>query len=642
MRFPQSFLDEITQRLPVSQVVSRYVKLKRQGREFTGLSPFKAEKTPSFTINDQKGFFHCFATGEHGNIFSFLMKTQGLSFFEAVEQLAQEAGVPIPANAVQARHSTDNRRSLYDVMEAAAVFFENNLSQSLGHDAKKYLHNRDVSEQVIKQFRLGYAPRHRFALKSHLEKAGFTQQQMIDTGMLISGEDIATPYDRFRNRIIFPICDLKGRIIAFGGRALDPDQPAKYLNSPETELFHKGHILFNAHNARQASFDTGQIYVVEGYMDVIALMRAGVANAVAPLGTALTSQQLQQLWRFADEPTLCFDGDAAGRKAAYRALEMALSHLTAGKSLNFAFLPDGLDPDDLLKQQGQEALQNVLQKCCPFVDVLWDMQWSQGNWETPERKAALEKSLYAYIDQIQDQTVQLHYRKAIKNKLYHAWRPQPDASYTQKRFGGGKHNKAWPDKARQPFQNNRKSQYGAYTPSSSDSLLNSSLVQKHQSNIPPREALLFLTMINHPWVLDDFSEQFVALDFENRDLSELRNAILYAYSMQNSLDNTVFREHLIKKGYEKIICQLEKTITHKCDFFVQPNASQDIVRVSLEHILTLQRKNIELNQELNAAILAFDEDSSDEIFNRLHHIQLEIQQFEKQEIGTIESFNLEK
>ena len=360
MRFPPSLLDEIRARLPVSQVVSRKVALKRAGREFKGLSPFKQERTPSFTVNDQKGFYHCFASGEHGDIFAFVVKTEGLSFPEAVEQLAQEAGVPMPEAGPRDIQAEDERTRLYALVAAATEYFEAQLAAASGQDAKRYLDKRGLTREAIGRFRLGYAPNSKSALKEHLGKAGFSTAEMVASGMLIAGDDIPVPYDRFRHRIMFPITNPKGRVIAFGGRALDPDAPAKYLNSPETPLFHKGGVLFNAHNARGPAHDKNQIIVVEGYMDVIALSEAGFPQTVAPLGTALTEDQLKLLWRMAPEPTLCFDGDAAGRRAAFRAVETALPHLQPGHSIQFAFLPDGLDPDDLVRQHGATALQDIL------------------------------------------------------------------------------------------------------------------------------------------------------------------------------------------------------------------------------------------------------------------------------------------
>ena len=374
MRYPPHFLDEIRARLSVSQVVGRKVGLKRAGREFKGLSPFKTEKTPSFTVNDQKGFYHCFASGEHGDIFTFVMKTEGLSFPEAVERLAGEAGVPMPKISVRDEAREDERERLYRLVETSAAFFQSCLASGAGAEARRYIEKRGLKRETIAAFRIGYAPNDRVALKQHLSKAGFTPEDMIASGMLIGGDDIPVAYDRFRHRVIFPITDLRDRVIAFGGRALDPDQPAKYLNSPDTPLFHKGQGLFNAARARGPAHEKARVIAVEGYMDVIALHEAGFSEAVAPLGTALTEEQVKLLWRLADEPVLCFDGDAAGRKAAFRAVETVIPLLKPGFSVRFAFLPGGLDPDDLVRQQGPEAFAAELARTRALFDVLWERE----------------------------------------------------------------------------------------------------------------------------------------------------------------------------------------------------------------------------------------------------------------------------
>src|SRR4051794_34219336 len=327
MRFTPQFLDELRARLPVSEVVGRRVKLKKAGREFKGLSPFQQEKTPSFTVNDQKQFYHDFSTGKHGNIFDFVMETEGVSFPEAVERLAAMAGLPLPAVTPHAARHEQRRKTPHDVMELAAEVFADTLASPGGAKTRGYLGDRAISPATQLQFRIGYAPNERFALKEHLGAAGIPTEDMVEAGLLIGGDDIPVPYDRFRDRVMFPITDLRGRVIAFGGRALDKDAPAKYLNSPETPLFHKGDNLYNLRPARQAAHDGAPLVVVEGYVDVIAMVGAGFPASVAPLGTALTENQLALLWKMADEPILCFDGDKAGQKAAWRAADMALPHL---------------------------------------------------------------------------------------------------------------------------------------------------------------------------------------------------------------------------------------------------------------------------------------------------------------------------
>ena len=352
MRFTPQFLDELRARLPVSGVVGRRVKLRKAGREWKGLSPFNKEKTPSFTVNDEKGFYHDFSSGKHGGIFDFVMETEGVSFPEAVERLAEMAGVPLPAYSPEAEARDEHRKTLHDIVELAAKFFEATLASRNGARGRGYLADRGLASATQLKFRLGYAPAEQYALKEHLGAAKVPVEDMVEAGLLVAGEDIAVPYDRFRDRVIFPIADWRGRVIAFGGRALEKDVSAKYLNSPETPLFHKGGTLYNIAAARKAAHDGAPVIAVEGYVDVIAMVTAGYEATVAPLGTALTTDQLALMWRMTDEPILCFDGDNAGRRAAYRAAELALPLVTPGKSLKFAALPDGQDPDDLGSLRG--------------------------------------------------------------------------------------------------------------------------------------------------------------------------------------------------------------------------------------------------------------------------------------------------
>src|SRR5690349_8915400 len=390
MRFTPQLLDELRARLPVSEVVGKRVKLRKAGREWKGLSPFQQEKTPSFTVNDQKGFYHCFSAGKHGNIFDFIMETEGVPFPEAVERCAAMAGLALPAATPDAARFEQRRKTLHDIMELAAKYFQDTLASRLGAKARGYLGDRAISPATQLQFRLGYAPPDRFALKEHLGAQGISTEDMVEAGLLIGGDDIPVPYDRFRDRVMFPITDARGRVIAFGGRALEKDVPAKYLNSPETPLFHKGDNLYNLSTARQATHNGSPLIVVEGYVDVIAMVTAGFAGAVAPLGTALTENQLALLWKMADEPILCFDGDRAGQKAAYRAADLALPALMPGKSLRFALLPEGQDPDDLARTGGRVAIEEVISAARPLADMIWSREIEGGNFATPERRAALE------------------------------------------------------------------------------------------------------------------------------------------------------------------------------------------------------------------------------------------------------------
>ena len=384
MRFSPAFLDEIRARLSVSEVVGKRVKLRKAGREFKGLSPFNKEKTPSFFVNDQKAMWFDFSSGKSGNIFDFIMQTEGLSFPEAVERLAGLAGVSLPKFSPEAEAREQKVRTLHDVMELAAKFFESTLASVEGAKARGYLSDRGIKGSTQLEFRVGYAPPGRYALKEHLGAAGISVADMIETGLLIAGDDIPVPYDRFRDRIVIPIHDPRGRVIAFGARALGADVQPKYLNSPDTSLFQKGATVFNFHRARQPAHDDGSVVVVEGYMDAISIYQAGLKSVVATMGTAFTEQQIQTLWRLSPEPIVCFDSDAAGINAAYRSVDRILPALKVGRTFRFVFMQGGKDPDELVRQKGLEAFKDILLGSLSLWDVLWERETSGQKFDTPD------------------------------------------------------------------------------------------------------------------------------------------------------------------------------------------------------------------------------------------------------------------
>lgn len=622
MRFTPHLLDEIRARLPVSQVVGRKVALKKKGREWVGLSPFKTEKTPSFTVNDQKGFYHCFATGEHGDIFTFLIKMDGLSFPEAVERLAEEAGVALPKPEARDEAREDERQRHYRLLEASAAFFETQLNGKAGTQARGYLERRGVTRETLDRFRIGYAPDSRTALKDHLAQAGFSLDDMITSGMVIGGQDIATPYDRFRGRVTFPITDLKGRVIAFGGRALDPNVPAKYLNSPETPLFHKGSTLYNASQARDAAHKKDRVIVVEGYMDVVALAQAGFSEAVAPLGTALTAQQLQLLWRMTPEPTLCFDGDSAGKKAAHRAVDTALPMLKPGMSLSFAFLPDGLDPDDLVRQQGPDAIEQTLVKARPLVEVLFEREWDTGDWSTPERRARLEHKLRGLAGQIEDPAVRGHYERDLRSRMWAAWSPARSQ-------GGGA--TSTPRASQQSRTRDRRfgAKRGEGGPAprgqASASLKNSRLVQGEATAPPYREMLLLRTLINHPELLEEQAEEVAGLAFTSPALTKLRDALLLAQASENFLDSATLRTQLSRLGVGAIVDLVDRSATHRCDKFAEPNSDRSEVDAGWRHALGLHERQVGLRRSLEMAEQAWHEDGSEEAYARILDLQRQLE-----------------
>jgi len=416
MAFPAQFIDEVRARIGLADVVGRRVKLVRRGREHSGLCPFHNEKSPSFTLNEDKGFFHCFGCGKHGSVFDFVMETEGLNFPEAVEKLALEAGLQIPEQSPQAAARAEAQAGLYDVMELAAKWFQEQLGAEAGQGARTYLRDRGVGRQAMDGFRMGYAPESRNALKQYLLARQVKEADIVEAGLIIKPEDGGDSYDRFRNRLMFPITDRRDRVIAFGGRALG-DARAKYLNSPETPLFHKGRILYNFAQSRPHVRESGKVIVAEGYMDVIALAEGGFPYAVAPLGTAVTEDQLQELWKLAAEPVFCLDGDRAGWSAAIRAAERALPILKPGYSLRFALLPEGEDPDTLVRGKGPEALQQILDDALPLSEVIWRKHADGQALETPERRAGFKGELLSTARTIKDETVRDYYFQYFNERM---------------------------------------------------------------------------------------------------------------------------------------------------------------------------------------------------------------------------------
>jgi DNA primase len=420
MSLPPGFLDELRTRLSLAQVAGRKVmwdsRKSNPGKgDYWAPCPFHQEKTASFHVDDRKGFYYCFGCHAKGDAIGFVKDTENVGFMEAVEILAREAGMPMPARDPAAQQKSDRNTRLAEVMEQAVQFYRLQLRTSAATDARDYLSRRKLDDAAQERFEIGFAPDTRTALWTHLTGKGVAPELIIAAGLAIEPEDKGTPFDRFRGRIMFPIRDQRGRAIAFGGRAMDPNARAKYLNSNETALFDKGRTLYNIGPAREAAGKSGALVVAEGYMDVIALVTAGFGHAVAPLGTAITEEQLRLMWRIAPEPVISLDSDKAGIRAAMRLVDLALPLLEPGKSLRFCILPEGLDPDDLLRQQGKAAMQAALDAAVPLVAMLWRRETEDKVFDSPERRAALDLALKSAIQKIADASVRAHYDAAIRD-----------------------------------------------------------------------------------------------------------------------------------------------------------------------------------------------------------------------------------
>lgn len=609
MRVPPSFLEDIRNRVTISSVVGRKVAWDRRksnpGKgDYWACCPFHGEKTPSFHVEDRKGRYYCFGCKASGDIFTFLVEKEGMGFGEAVERLAAEAGLAMPQLSEAEIKREEERASLYDIMEMAAKFFEAELQAARGSRARGYLADRQLSPAIQKEFRLGYAPDDRSALRSHLADKGVDVAQMAEAGLVISGADIPVAYDRFRDRVMFPIREPRGRVIAFGGRAMSKDVPAKYLNSPETPLFHKGAVLYNLDKARAAAHERGQIIAVEGYIDVIAMHRAGLPQAVAPLGTALTEDQLGLLWKQAPEPILCFDGDQAGLKAAYRALDLALPLLEPGHSLRFALLPEGQDPDDLLKAQGAEAVRAVIAASQPLSDMLWQRALNQNDRATPERRAQFERELRSVINMINDDVVKKHYLAEFAGRTRALFQP----ASAQRRPGGLRQMQGMTGRrGGKPFAR----PWDVPQPPTAQ-LKQLASQRGFQTGAERRERMILLSLVNHPELLHEFLDDFASLEITVPELDALRGLMIDRAALETGLDAVALRDHLIDQGSGPLLKRLETQARRLNEWFLGSGAAQDDARTGLRQMIALHRKTVTLERELKAAETAFAAEPTEE------------------------------
>ena len=645
MRFPPQFLDELRARLPVSEVVGKRVRLKKAGREWKGLSPFNQEKTPSFFVNDQKGSWFDFSAGRNGDIFDFVMETEGLSFPEAVERLAALAGLPMPKISREEEAREERRKTLHDVLELAARFFEATLAARAGAKARGYLADRGIDPAIQLKFRLGYAPGERFALKEHLGSHNIPVEDMVAAGLLVAGDDIPVPYDRFRDRVMFPITDLRGRVIAFGGRALAEDAQAKYLNSPETALFHKGGTLYNIAAARAAAHKGADVIAVEGYVDVIAMVGAGFEATVAPLGTALTADQLALAWKMADEPVLCFDGDSAGRRAAYRTVDLALPLIKPGKSLRFASLPEGHDPDDLIRAGGREAMTEVLGAARPLADVLWMRETEASSFATPERRAALEARIGEVTAAIGDEAVRRYYRQdfsaRLKILLQPASAPGARAFSAPRPFG---ERRPWQERDRL----GRRAPGPKYSSASaalgggpyvvaSPQLATSPVHRGHRAAIPRREALILQAALNHPWLLHDHLEDLAGVEFRHAETEKIKSALIDIVAHDGAPDRDAMRAELAARGLAEFVIRIEKAITTLSVWGAQPDAAPDDVLMTWKQLVALHRQWHSLIKELKDAEQALGRESTEANYSWLRDVKARLSVIEGTE-ALIEGF----
>jgi DNA primase len=586
VRFDDAFLDELKSRLRPSDVIGRTVKLRRQGREFVGLSPFSKERTPSFFVNDDKGRFFDFSSGKNGDVITFLQETERLTFAEAVERLAAEAGLALPTPDLRAAETEKRLTSLSDWLEMAAAWFEAELRRPAGREARAYLERRGLPEADWKRFRLGYAPSGRTALKDYLVAKGAQPAALVETGLLIAPEDGGAPYDRFRDRIMFPIESGRGgRIVSFGGRALDPQAKAKYLNGTDTQLFHKGQVLYGLPEARKLvhADPSGEapLVAVEGYMDVIACQRAGV-GAVATMGTALTEAQMEALWRLHPEPTLCFDGDHAGRAAAFRAIDRALPLLKAGQSFKFALALGGKDPDEVLREAGAAALKTRLADTVAFAELLFVRERDAEPLDTPERRAGLKQRLRKAAASIADPDLKEAYREDLQRRFDALFPAAPAAQ------GAGRGDGRW-------------SRRGFRGPDPRLTDAGRAAAKRLSREIEPLAAALACYALADPPVLEPHLDDLGVAGLGDPGLADLVNEIIRLRLDADHLDTAALERHLRTRGFSALLNDIDRAASKSGAPFIQSDVTLAVARSQWSHAFSAMNRLAALENAMDQA-----------------------------------------
>lgn len=617
--FPPAFLDELRERLTLSELIGKRIRLTRVGREFKGCCPFHNEKTPSFYVNDEKKFFHCFGCGAHGDVIGFTMRHDGQSFPEAIENLASQAGMSVPKDTPQEREQFDKQKRLLDLLERATVFFEEQLRAPAGREGRAYFLGRGLSDEAQRRFRLGFAPQDAQALIRSLQGQGYTLPEMMEVGLIKKAEDRPDHYSFFRGRVMFPVADKRGRTIAFGGRVIGEGEP-KYLNSPDHALFHKGKLLYGLSRARAAIAQGQPFIVVEGYMDVIALVEAGFIGAVAPLGTALTEDQLMLLWKLLPSsdardpqkdysPILCFDGDNAGIRAAARGVERALPLLTAEQTARVAYLPAKEDPDSLIRSSGRAAMQNILDQAKPMIDVIWDLALAGRRLQTPEDRATASRALRQKVSGIRDEILRRLYQDEIEKRLatLFGWKASPANQ------SGQTNQKPW-----QTGGQNRKGNQTGRMQAPPLSVPR----QQPTNGLRLREKILLALMVNHPALFEEFGDDFANIGFSDPALEALRQQLvnILAGDSHESLDAAaLYRQLSVGVAIDRAHSRIDEVLSEAVYMhagFARPERELKQARQGWKSIWNNYLQE-QLQADLHAAGRLWHEDPSDANLTRL-------------------------
>ena len=579
MKFGSQLIDEIKTRVKVSDIVSKKVKLAAKGKEFIGLSPFSNEKTPSFTVSDEKGFYHCFSSGEHGSVFDFVMKTENLSFKEAVKKLASYAGIKIEESAYKKEDViVQNKiKNLKDILKISSTWYHHNLKREL--KTNKYLQEifkkRNFNETIINNFCLGYAPKKNDTIYNYLKSKNFSSKDILDSGLIIISSKNNEKFDRFNNRIIFPIYDYFSNVVGFGGKALSENQIGKYVNSPSTDVFKKGDLLFGWQQCKNNPIQKNELYIVEGYTDVISMHNAGFKNTVAPLGTAISIKQIIYSWRISKEPTLCMDGDEAGQKASKRIPELIFPYLKPGYSLNFVKLPSGEDPDSLILSDNLKDLSLFFESKSSLVDYVWNNLIYGKNFNTPEKRAELEEEINRLISLINDFIVKKNYKNFFREKFFQEFK-----------FSGKR------------IQNKEKKEY----------LLNKNIININKIT----ERVLIGTIILYPNLLKNVSDKFKSINFTHEKFNNIKDLIVEFFNKKKTIENLDIRATLLKSKYRRIILEIiDKSILLHAPFLKNKSNIGLILKGWDEYLVEyLKKKNTNImKKEADKLLTKLDEEN---------------------------------
>ena len=579
MKFGSQLIDEIKTRIKVSDIVSKKVKLAPKGKEFIGLSPFSNEKTPSFTVSDEKGFYHCFSSGEHGSVFDFVMKTENLSFKEAVKKLASYAGIKIEESAYKKEDViVQNKiKNLKDILKISSTWYHHNLKREL--KTNKYLQEifkkRNFNETIINNFCLGYAPKKNDNIYNYLKSKNFSSKDILDSGLIIISSKNNEKFDRFNNRIIFPIYDYFSNVVGFGGKALSENQIGKYVNSPSTDVFKKGDLLFGWQQCKNNPIQKNELYIVEGYTDVISMHNAGFKNTVAPLGTAISIKQIIYSWRISKEPTLCMDGDEAGQKASKRIPELIFPYLKPGYSLNFVKLPSGEDPDSLILSDNLKDLSLFFESKSSLVDYVWNNLIYGKNFNTPEKRAELEEEINRLTRLINDFTVKKNYKNFFREKFFQEFK-----------FSGKR------------IQNKEKKEY----------LLNKNIININKIT----ERVLIGTIILYPNLLKNVSDKFKSINFTHEKFNNIKDLIVEFFNKKKTIENLDIRATLLNSKYRRIILEIiDKSILLHAPFLKNKSNIGLILKGWDEYLVEyLKKKNTNImKKEADKLLTKLDEEN---------------------------------